>query len=298
MESFIRFRISKEKLNRLDVNIQVMEEDLSSATVVLPIDTNNKVSLHQIKEIVDGKAYYDWDVFFKYTEKEIAEARLFRVKINKTVETCGEECGTVYDDRPSCPICGAGRVQKGPLILSKVPSFGKVDICKTIGGEIIVSKRFQELVVKHNLLGMTFLPILVKGRHSSHAMQLAAINSVIISHETRFGIDYFDSINIPYSDERKIDICGHEITMPREIYVCPNQDLMGLNLLSELYISEESLQSHSFDLARTAQYVGVKRGMLRPEPLYVCTKEFFEMVKHENVLGMNFEIAKIVTTKK
>lgn len=297
METFIRFRINKEKLNLLDANIQGTAGDHSFATIVLPLDNNNKDSRHQIEEIVDGRAYYDWDVFYKYTDEEIAEARLFRVRINKTVEPCGEECGTVYDDGPSCPICGAGRVQKGPLILSKLPSLGKVDVCKTIGGEIIVSKRFQKLVGKYSLQGMIFLPILVKGIPSPHAMQLTVKDSVIVSHETRFGIDYFDSVNIPCSDERKINICGHEITMSKEIYVCPNQDLMGLNLLSELYINEESYLSHSFDLARTAQYVGVKRGMLRPEPLYVCTKEFYEMVKHEKILGMDFEIAKIVTTK-
>lgn len=297
MESFIRFRINKDKLNLLDANIQVMAEDHSYATIVLPIDNNNKDRWHRIEEIVDGRAYYDWDVFYKYTDEEFAKARLFRVRINKTVEPCGEECGTVYDDRQACPICGSGRVQKGPLILSKVSTLGKVDVCKTIGGEIIVSKRFQELVGKYSLRGMLFLPILVKGIPSQLFMQLTAKDSVDISHETRFGIDYFDSVNIPYNDERKINICGHEITMPKEIYVCPNQDLMGLNLLSELYITEESYQSHFFDLARTAQYVGVKRGLLRPEPLYVCTKAFYEMVKHEKILGMDFEIAKIVKPK-
>jgi hypothetical protein len=297
METFIRFRIKKEKLNLLDADIQVLEGDHSFVTIVLPIDNNNKNSRNQIKEIIGGRAYYDWDVFYKYTDEEVAEARLFRVRIKKTVEPCGEECGTIYDDGPSCPICGAGRVQKGPLILSKLPSLGKVDVCKTIGGEIIVSKRFQKLVGKYSLQGMIFLPILVKGIPSPHAMQLAVKDSVIISHETRFGIDYFDSVNTPCSDERKINICGHEITMPKEIYVCPNQDLVGLNLLSELYINEESYLSQSFDLARTTQYVGVKRGMLRPEPLYVCTKEFYEMVKHEKIPGMDFEIAKIVKTK-
>ena len=75
--------------------------------------------------------------------------------------------------------------------------------------------------------------------------------------------------------------------------MCPNHDLLGLCLLSELFIDKESFRLHHYDFMKTMQYVGVKRGMLRPEPLYVCSKSFFEMIKRENIYGMEFDIAHI-----
>ena len=246
-----------------------------------------------MEEIIRKKTYCDWEIVYNYTDEELAEAQMFRVKISKTIELCGEEGGTSYDNKQSCPICGSGRVQKGLLMLSKIPSLGRVAICKTIGGEVIVSKKFKETVEKYNLQGMMFQPILVNGTIASDVLQLIAKDKVCISTKTRFGVDCFDSLNRPFSEERKTNICGHEITMPKEIYVCPNHDLLGLNILSELYVTKESYSTLSADFARTLQYIGVKRGLLRPEPLYVCKRGFYEMVKSEKIPGLDFEIARI-----
>lgn len=291
MNTLIKFRINKDHINLLGTNVRIISNGNSYATVVLPIDEINADNLNQSNVVFARKMYYDWDIIHKYTDKEWADAYLFRLTIKKTIEPCGEECGTAYND-DACPICGAGRTQKGPLILSKEPSLGKMDICKTIAGEVIVSKRFQELMVKYNVQGMSFLPILIKGKFSQHVMQLKAESCVNVSPKTRFGIDCFDRDNIPYSNEQKVDICGHEITMAKEIYVCPNKDLLGLNLLSELYINMGTNHIHPFDFAKTAQYVGVKRGLLRPEPLYVCSREFLDIIKQEKITGVDFEIAR------
>ena len=261
MNTLIKFRINKDHINLLGTNVRIISNGNSYATVVLPIDEINADNSNQSNVVFARKMYYDWDIIHKYTDKEWADACLFRLTIKKTIEPCGEECGTAYND-DACPICGAGRTQKGPLILSKEPSLGKMDICKTIAGEVIVSKRFQEQ------------------------------SCVNVSPKTRFGIDCFDRDNIPYSNEQKVDICGHEITMAKEIYMCPNKDLLGLNLLSELYINMGTNHMHPFDFAKTAQYVGVKRGLLRPEPLYVCSREFLDIIKQEKITGVDFEIAR------
>lgn len=293
MKKYVRFNINGNYLNLLDGRIQYSKNDISHATVILSDDDINIDYIYQLNEKVDKNLYYDWDFFYKYTDKELDGADLFRIKILNTIDTCGEECGTKYDESISCPICGAGRKQVGLLKLSSNLSFAGYDIYKTIGGEIIVTKRFQELLLKNNIQGIIFQPIIINGEISPYFMQLIATVSIDISHKTRFGIDYFDKMNIPSSNEKTINICGHNITIPKEIYVCPNHDLLGLCLLSELFIDKESFRLHHYDFMKTMQYVGVKRGMLRPEPLYVCSKSFFEMIKRENIYGMEFDIAHI-----
>lgn len=299
MKKFVKFNVNGDYLSLLKNSGRFMSEIGNSPyAVILPIDDINVDYIHQINQKVNNSLYFDWEIVYQYTEKELQDASAFRVKILNIFEPSGEECGTKYNEKDACPICGAGRTQKGELRLSNISSMTNYDIGKTIGGEIVVSRRFQEMAIKHSFKGMAFRPILVNGDYSSEYVQLEVPARVEISPKTIFGIDFFDTVNVPYGEEKKINICGHTITLPREVYVCPNGDLVGLRLLSELFINEKSYKNNPYDFIKTSQYVGVKRGLLRPEPLYVCSKKFYEIIKSSRVSGMEFEIVNISIEKK
>jgi hypothetical protein len=77
-----------------------------------------------------------------------------------------------------------------------------------------------------------------------------------------------------------------------EIYKCPKGDTIGLNLLSEPYVTDSPLIKE-FDFFASRQKIGVKRGLLRPEPIYFCSPAFRQMVEEEKLSGFEFEIANI-----
>ena len=54
---------------------------------------------------------------FEYDKEELARAVLLRLRPTVLVRTYGERHGTLYDESNACPKCGAGRVQRSPLII-------------------------------------------------------------------------------------------------------------------------------------------------------------------------------------
>lgn len=77
-----------------------------------------------------------------------------------------------------------------------------------------------------------------------------------------------------------------------EIYKCPKGDTIGLNLLSEPYVADNPLIK-DFDFFASRQKLGVKRGLLRPEPIYFCSPAFRKMIEEEKLSGFEFEITNI-----
>lgn len=103
--------------------------------------------------------FYGWWYVREYTPQELASAELFLAKIARVFEPTGEECGTVYDETVACGVCGAGERQVSVLKLDlrKVPR--KVDIARTIGGELVVSQRLADLILENQLKGCELLPV-------------------------------------------------------------------------------------------------------------------------------------------
>jgi hypothetical protein len=83
---------------------------------------------------------------------------------------------------------------------------------------------------------------------------------------------------------------GHHVKFEKEVYKCSKGHLIGQNLLSEPYVLNSPLIS-DYDFFASKQKIGVKRGLLRPEPLYLCSPAFREMVEEEKLSGFEFEIA-------
>jgi hypothetical protein len=214
--------------------------------------------------------FYSWGIKRKYSKSEIANALLFTLNISNVFEPTGEECGTLYDEAVACEICGANRKQTSPLFLKK-GTIPKKDIAQTIGGEIVVSEKFVNSVRQRNLKSLHFSPTNIEKYY-----QLTSNTVIELSQNTIVGINLFDL----------------STSCQGEIYKCPNGHTTGLNRLSEVYVLN-SLSISESDFLVSKQKIGVKRGLLRPEPIYFCSQAFRKMVEDDKLSGFEFEIVNI-----
>ena len=224
----------------------------------------------EVKKKYDKGFFFGWQIKRKYSKKELDTATLLHLKIKAVFEPTGEECGTLYNEAVACEICRANRKQASPLILKK-GTIPKKDIARAIGGEVVVSEKFVNAVRQRNLKGLQLSPINVEKYY-----QLTADTEIELTPNTIVGINPFD---LSTSSEG-------------EIYKCPKGDTIGLNLLSEPYVTDSPLIKE-FDFFASRQKIGVKRGLLRPEPIYFCSPAFRQMVEEEKLSGFEFEIANI-----
>jgi len=242
----------------------------------------------QVKEKYNQAFYFAWKFKRQYSNKELTEAKLFHLRIKTVFEPTGEDCGTIYDETTACEICGAGRKQISPLTLKK-GTIPKKDISKTIGGEVIVSEKFVNAVKQRNLKGIEFYPVSF-GKSISDYYQLTSNIEIELSSKTIVGDNPFE---ISFGSAEEIHkICGYEITFEKEVYICPKGDLIGLNLLSEPYVLNNKI-IREYDIFKSKQYIGVRRGLLHPEPIYFCSTAFMKMIEDEKINGFEFEIAHI-----
>lgn len=228
----------------------------------------------KVQEKYDQKFFFGWEIKRKYTKNELEEAQLLHMKIKKTFEPAGEECGTLYDETESCEICGVNRKQISPLTLKK-SSIPKQDIARTITGELVVTEKFVSIFQKKGLKGALFKPVVFNKAVSNYS-QLIASTEIELSEKTISGINPFD---LSPSNEG-------------EIYKCPKGHTIGLNLLSEPYIVQSQIINNS-DFFASKQKIGVKRGLLRPEPIYICSQTFRRVIVEEKLKGFEFEVARI-----
>jgi hypothetical protein len=102
--------------------------------------------------------------------------------------------------------------------------------------------------------------------------QIIVRNHVDIVPPTRTGVD-------PFDDDEKGE------------HRCPRGDTIGLNLLTELYISRGDFEKCNCDIAMTRQYIGVRRGLLRPEHRLIVSPKFWRVVQESGLKGFRFEVA-------
>lgn len=251
---------------------------------VVKIDTSSAVfeKVGQVSKDIQKK-YNDlffggWKYVRKYTTKEITDARLFQIDVRKYFEPTGEECGTKYDETYACPICGAGRKQVSPLRLKKGRFLNKRDLATTIGNEIVVSKRFVEVMKANDIKGITFGPVYIGQRKSEDCFQLMVEGEKLeLSEQTKFGVNPYD-----FSESSKT-----------EVFKCPKGDNLGLNILSEAYVKEKaSLSTTDFFISR--QTYGMKSGYLNPAHLLFCSPKLYHVIKDNGLKGFNFEVAHVV----
>ncbi len=249
-----------------------------------------------------GKAFFTaWVPRRRYTAAELRSAEWFRVIISRVFEPAGEECGTVYDEENRCEYCGSGVRQVSDLFLDSrsLPKGSDLGIAKTIAGEIIVSQSFVEVFQENKFKGAEFSLIKQRGKPSLilpgwYQMRVNSPSLNIVT-PTCAGIT-------PYNDgsERLMNQAAimeqlkiNGSWCEREgLYQCPLGHTIGLTLLSELTVKKQ--EGELWDIALTNQQVGVRRGLLRPEPLLVISRQLRELILLRGVKGMTFEVAHIV----
>lgn len=293
MKEIFEFRVNSEFASILfepeeGVDLKVVK------VVSIPKDDPRFYQIPVVSDEVEkryGKPFYfSWNIKRRYEKKELESASLFQLKLKSTFEPAGEECGTAYDETTACKFCGANVTQKSELVLRR-KSIPKTDISRTIAGEIVVSNKFVESAKSRGLKGLVFGSVIDSRGERTPYSQLLAAPELELSPSTVAGINPFDLSESCETQHFKVS-GGHEITLQKEVYRCPIGHTLGLNLLSEAVVSS-SRSIENYDLFATRQKVGVKRGLLRPEPLYLCSPEFRRLVVEEKLTGFRFEIARI-----
>jgi hypothetical protein len=79
---------------------------------------------------------------------------------------------------------------------------------------------------------------------------------------------------------------------PGDEHRCPRGHLIGLNILSEVSIRAAARDASDFVSSR--QYVGVRRGLLRPRRIILVSPRARTLLSSEGVRGASFEVAHLV----
>jgi hypothetical protein len=219
-----------------------------------------------------GAFFTEWEIQRRYSRRELENAVLLHVYPRIVFEPAGEECGTEYDDSKACAHCGAGAVQTTPLFLDgrRIPR--GADFSRTIADEIVVSARVVDLFHKHSLSGAGFDPVRLANRGgtaSEDHFQLKVVGRPLeIDPSTRAGDNLFDESQ------------GGR---------CQRGDLVGLNLLSEVAVQRATVPAA--DVMVTRQMVGVRRGLLRPQPILLFSQRAWRVVDASKLRGLVVEVA-------
>ena len=187
-----------------------------------------------------------------------------------------ESCEASYDYSFSCPICRSGPFQNSPISFDTNALSKNRHIYRTISGEIFVSSQFVSTFLKNKITGINFRDIDVcakKSNADSWFQMIVSLADIDIVSPTRIGNDPFDE-----------DTSGK--------YRCPNGDLIGLNVLSEISISRRQIWDH--DVMHTRQFIGVHRGLLRPERLILVSPKTRAVIESAKFKGVDFEIVRLV----
>lgn len=75
---------------------------------------------------------------------------------------------------------------------------------------------------------------------------------------------------------------------------CPRGDTIGLNLLSELSVSASDFEKRDSDILHTAEYIGSRVGLLRPERQLIISARLFRLLRERGIKGYRAEIVHLV----
>jgi hypothetical protein len=193
--------------------------------------------------------FFSARVLRDYTPAELARASLFCLTVSTTFEPAGEACGTTYDDTEACSICGADAPQTSDLRLDLTTIPRTRPLARTIANEIVVASTMAVKLRRAGAAKSCFKPVrnCASDATSKDWLQLLARPTVEVAARTRFGNELFATV--AESTE----------------YECPLGHVRGLTRLSEVYVQRETYRGEH--LTASIQFVGVRRGVLRPQRL-------------------------------
>ena len=254
--------------------------------VSVQIDSDLYKEIEKAYKIIKARdnkhLFFGWKVRRDYSNLELSSAKLLLLKLTKTFEPSGQECGTIYNFQNTCEFCGFGIQQISELILdiNKIPK--KTNIARTISNEIVINQDLADLLDDNNCIGYklgmvsqqsTSENIFVKKqKHSWY--QLIVTSSVTVNSATKTGEDPFDE------DKDNVFRCkyGHTI---------------GLDILSELSINSNSWDGS--DLVATKQLFGVNRGLLRTYPLILVSQRLYSLLNNAGFKGYKVEVVNLIS---
>jgi len=281
MKEITEFRVNEQFASMLLGNDEGKKMGYSVRVIDLDTDDPRYPDIGRLDQEVSAETgkpfFWSWRTRREYSDEEIASADLFRFEVRSFFEPAGEECGTEYDESMACPECGAGAAQVGPLVLarSRIPK-GK-DISETIAGEMVVSRRVVELFRRHKVTGIDLEQVRVnRGREVSEEwfqLRVPTSEAEIVGPPTRVGITPFDED-------------------PEGKCRCSRGDLIGLNLLSEVSIRKDS--RGEADFVASKQYIGTRRGLLRPRRVVLISPRVRQLLVDENVRAFETDVAHMV----
>ncbi len=183
------------------------------------------------------------------------------------------------------PVRHKARYQDDPLVLSTVPSGRKLlNQARSLG---IESDEWEF----HVWLNRPKQRVLCEAAHEEHAARrtkqarrrfkpppvwyqlVVTSNPVPMVPPTRTGID-------PFDDD------------PKGEYRCPYGHVVGLNLLSEVFVERKTYDAS--DVIRTSNLVGHRMGLLVPSPCLLISQRFYRLLKQHKIKGYKTEVAYLV----
>jgi hypothetical protein len=304
MKEMAEFRLFEEQAVRyLSPQVGVCVDGMVRK-VVLPISSpvvKQMIDLHHTLLRQGDRLYIFSDIRRRYSKQEILDAAAVMVVVNRVFEPTGEQCGTISSDENACPYCGAGRQQVADLILDarSLSSLRNTAIAKTLGGEIVVAKPFRDLFEANRLDGAEFQVIRDHRdpqREIPNWYQLRVTSSQLnIVSPTRVG-------ETPFDDEVLRETAANDALHRSSNlgtwsdddgeYRCPVGHTIGLNLFSEVTATLED--QSPWDVSLTRQWIGVRRGVLRPQPLVVISNKCLRLIQNSGLKGMTFEVVHLV----
>ena len=287
MQETMEFRIPEENAREyLDPSVGVSLGSIHKTVRKVEVATGDPLFARiceidrEFQKRSNGKHFFflGWIPHRRYTKRELNDAEALQLLIMRVFEPAGEECGTVYDESTTCDICGSGAIQRSDLVLDSrsLPKGGKLAIASTIAGEIVVSSTFVKMFETHELRGAEFRPIWLLGNTLAVCPEWLQLydtsHSLKVVHPTLAGIRPTDD-----------DADGR--------FRCPLGHTIGLNLISELWISREDYENSQCDIAFTKQRVGVRRGLLRPESSLLISPRLWRVLQDSHLRGYRVEVA-------
>ena len=275
MREFIEFRISDSDASEYlgEVGWRMGDDGLVRC-VRLPMEDERVQLIGELDgefQRAGGSFFRGWHITRHYTAEEIQSAEVFNLNLHSVFEPCGEMCGTEYDESLACPHCGAGSRQATALRLDP-ESIPRRNMNRTIAWEIIMSSRLVLAFQSHGITGASFLPVRdTSGRVLENWHQLVVTSAPVdVVPPTQANNGPFD-----------LDLNGD--------YRCPQGHVLGLNLISELWLKKDSHDGS--DLARTRQRFGARMGVLRPHPKLLISPKLFRLLRELKVGRLIAEVA-------
>jgi hypothetical protein len=145
----------------------------------------------------------------------------------------------------------------------------KSDLSISLGGELLASEKFRNCWEAAGLTGVRF--DYVENAVRRRCQGIYAMN-----------------VDVGAKVARSTIVADNPLSVGRSEYKpCSNGDTLGLALISQLGITSKSLQA---DATLTAQYFGVREGLLRPQSLLLFSRRAYSMFQAAQLSGCSFEV--------